>query len=240
MKDSEFEFRIDVFYPTEFREKFYELMNNEKSKGNLIYYQKLVGTAPPPELIKDIVIITASSLTIIKHLYDFWKEIKKKNGRVMITANGETMDLEAHGIDEVKIKIRLNRKQPTRKYFCRLPFPSMSQEEIMRSARTLANRPIVFDGNGLPFPDNRVFFAEEASGDVEAIIYVRDREINELYDKKRTLYAKADFKKVTSMLHQDKQVPIFTTLLVSKTATHNSCKMKEIVRNEDYPEWYRP
>ncbi len=240
MKDWEFEFRVDVFYSPEYRAKFYELLSNEKSKGNLSIEHRVEETAPPPELIKDIVLITASSLTIIKILYDFLKDIKKKKGKILVSVSGETFDLETHSIDEVKVKIESKKKPSTRKYFCRFSFPSLPQEEIRKSARTLADKPIFFNGSKLPYPDNRVFFAEEVSRSVEAIVYVRDKKVNELCDKGRPLYATAEFEEAQSIINPDERYPVFTNLLVSSTVILSGCKMKEIVRKEDYPEWYRP
>lgn len=74
-------------------------------------------TAPPPDLIKDIVIVTASSLTILKTLYDFYKATKKKNSTskiVILTPDGEDIDLEAYNIDELELKIKskIKRKEP--------------------------------------------------------------------------------------------------------------------------------
>lgn len=79
-------------------------------KGNLGYMVKVEETAPPPELIKDIVVVTASSLAILKVLYDFYKEIRKKKGSVIIKVNNKKIALEAHGIDEVKALIELESK----------------------------------------------------------------------------------------------------------------------------------
>lgn len=240
MKNWEFDFRVDAFYSPEYRAKFYELLGNEKSKGNLSYQHIIEEIAPPPELIKEIVIITASSLTILKILYDFGKEVRNKKGKVLVSVSGETFDLVAHGIDEVRTKIELKKKPPTKKYFVRLSFPSLPHDEIVKAARTLGDRPIIFNGSELLFPDNRVFFAEEVSGNVEAIVYVRDKEVNELHEKGRPLYATAQFEEVQSIIHPDKRYFIFTSLLVSSTVISSGCEMKEISRKEDYPKWYRP
>jgi len=48
------------------------------------------------------VLVTAASLSIIKHLYDFYKEIKSKKGKVYITVKGKRFDIEAYNIDELK------------------------------------------------------------------------------------------------------------------------------------------
>ena len=81
------------------------MFEKEKTQGNLTYKVRIEETAPPPELIKDIVLVSAASLSILKTLYDFYKEIKGKKGKVFITINGKQLDLEALNIDELKAVI---------------------------------------------------------------------------------------------------------------------------------------
>jgi anti-anti-sigma regulatory factor len=76
----------------------------------LQYTTRVEETAPPPELVKDIVVVTASSLTILKVLYDFYKETKKKKGKVIVRARGKDFDLEAHSLDELKVQIESEDK----------------------------------------------------------------------------------------------------------------------------------
>ena len=97
-----YEFKVQSYHPLEYRGLFYGIFDKEKAKGNLNYHFVIEETAPPLELIKDIVLVTAASLSIIKHLYDFYKEIKSKKGKVYITVKGKRFDIEAYNIDELK------------------------------------------------------------------------------------------------------------------------------------------
>lgn len=104
-----YQFKVYSFHPEEYRAKFYNLLDKEK-----VHYQVIIEeTAPPPELIKDIVLITASTLSILKNLYDFYKETKKKKGTVIIRINERDFDLEAHNIDELKTKIESESSKST-------------------------------------------------------------------------------------------------------------------------------
>ena len=99
-----YEFEVRSYHPSEYRESFYGIFDKEKAEGNLNYRLVIEETAPPPELIKDIVLVSAASLAIIKNLYDFYKEIKNKKGKVYITVKGKRFDLEAYNLDELKAK----------------------------------------------------------------------------------------------------------------------------------------
>lgn len=226
------EFRVDVFYSPEYRAKFYDILDKEKNKGNLSYKFRLEEAAPPPELIKDAVIIIASSLTIIKILYDFYNEIRKKKGKMYIRVKGKTFDLAAYGIDEAKAKIELEEKPPTKKYFVKLSFPDYSQKEVKKAARTLSYKCIIFNGRLLDSYNTVV--AEYNEGNVEAVVSITDEEeINESYEKGKPLYAKAQI--------DEKYLPrlFFAILILSSKVIPSGSKMKEIVKEEDYPRWYK-
>lgn len=106
-----YKFEVRSYHPPEYRWQFYGIFDKEKAKGNLSYHHVIEETAPPPELIKDIVVVSAAGLTIIKNLYDFYKEIKGKKGKVYITVNGKRFDLEAYNIEELKAKIIKEEKE---------------------------------------------------------------------------------------------------------------------------------
>jgi hypothetical protein len=101
----DYKFKVYSFHPPEYKAEFYKLFEREQKAGHLSYTMRIEETAPPPELVKDIVLVTSASLTILKILYDFYKETKKKKGKVIIQINGEDLDLEAYNIDELKVKI---------------------------------------------------------------------------------------------------------------------------------------
>jgi hypothetical protein len=110
-KMEKYTFKVYAFHPPEYKTKFYEALEREKKKGNINYIINLEETAPPPELIKDIATITATYLPIaLKILYDFYKETKKKKGKVIIQINGEDIDIAAYNIDELEAKIIKSKK----------------------------------------------------------------------------------------------------------------------------------
>ncbi|MFX0209664.1 MAG: hypothetical protein ACFFDT_27030, partial [Candidatus Hodarchaeota archaeon] len=95
---------------------------------------------------------------------------------------------------------------------------------------TLSHKPIIFNGKELPYPDNMSYFAEYWLGNVEIIVYIRDEEINQLYEEGKSVYAKA---KINRRL-----LPrlFFTNLILSSEVT--PCRMKEIKKEGDMPSWY--
>lgn len=100
-----------AFHPQEYRLKFYEALDREKKKGNINYITNIEETAPPPELIKDVVTITATYLPLVLNiLYDFYKESKKKKGKVIIQINGEDIDIATYNIEELEAKITKSKK----------------------------------------------------------------------------------------------------------------------------------
>lgn len=104
----EYRFRVYSYYPEEYRLKFYSLLDKEKVDYQIVIEE----TALPPGLIEDIVEITASKLTILKIFYDFYKEVKKKKGRMIIRMNQKESDLEDYNIEELNMKLELEG-QPT-------------------------------------------------------------------------------------------------------------------------------
>jgi len=103
----EYEFRVDVIYPPEFRKLFFETLEKEKSKGVLGYRRRIEEAAPPPDLIKDIILLTAASLSIIKTLYEFYRIIKARNkkSKVYVTVKGKRLDMEAYDVEELKAEM---------------------------------------------------------------------------------------------------------------------------------------
>ena len=99
----EYQFRVYSYYPEEYRLKFYRLLDKEKVDYQIVIEE----TAPPRGLIEDIVEVTASTLTILKILYDFYKEIKKKRGKMVIRMNLKEFDLEYYNLEELTMKLEL-------------------------------------------------------------------------------------------------------------------------------------
>ena len=175
-------------------------------------------------IARDIVLPIALGIAS-NWLYDKIK--KKRTQKIMIEGKETQIDIDK--IKEVLMK-EIKERPPLKKYFCRLSFPEFSKDELRRATRTLSRKPIIFDGKELPYPDNMSYFAEYWLGNVEIIVYIRDEEINQLYEEGKSVYAKAQI--------DERLLPrlFFTNLILSSEATH--CKMKEIKKWEDMPRWY--
>lgn len=106
-----YEFEVEANHPLEYRTAFFSIFDKERAEGNVTYRRVIKEIAPPLGLVRDFVLVSAATLTIIKHLYDFYKEIKSKNGKVYITIDGDRFNLEAYNIDELKVKISQKRKE---------------------------------------------------------------------------------------------------------------------------------
>lgn len=106
-----YEFEVESIHALEYRTTFFTIFEQERAKGNLQFRRVIKEMAPPSGFVRDFIMVSAAVLTSIKVLYDFYKEIKSKRGRVYITAYGERFDLEAYNIDELKVKISQKRKR---------------------------------------------------------------------------------------------------------------------------------
>lgn len=218
-----FKFRVDVFHPPEYRSKFYEIMDNEKKKGEISYQHKIEEAAPPPELLKDIVIITASTLNILQTLYNFYNIIKNKKGRVYVTSKGKKFDLEAYNLDEIKVKIG---EASIKKYKIELSFPNLTQDEMKEAAFTLSFRPIYFKGKMLS-RDSHVLWSDydDDAQKVKATIHVDDQEINELYERGVPIYAIAESTRWLEGTPRERL--LLTRLLLSLELIPSACKLEE-------------
>jgi len=218
-----YKFRVDAFYPPEYREKFYDILDKEKKIEKLDYQYVLEESAPPLEMLKDIVMVLAPTLTILKILYDFSKEIRKKKGKVYVSVSNQQIDLEAHHIDEIKVKFG---KPVFKPYKIHLSVPTLEQNEIKKAARTLSFRPISFNNVKLS-SENTVLFADynEESKMIEAVIHIRDDGINSLYEKGTAIYAMALPKKI----HENTPLEqiLFTELLLTTKFVTGSSKISE-------------
>lgn len=184
-----------------------------------------------PEIIRLTIIIARDiALPIALGIASNWLYDKIKKGRTQkIVIEGKEVQMDRDKIKEMLMR-EIKDRPTLKKYFCRLSFPDFSKDELERAARTLSCRPIIFDEKELPYPDNMSYFAEYWLGNVEIVVYIRDEEINRLYEEGKPIYAKAQI--VESLLPR----LFFANLVLSLEAT--PCKMKEIEKEEDMPSWY--
>jgi hypothetical protein len=78
-------------------------------------------------------------------------------------------------------------------YILKLSFPDFSRDNVLRAARTLSQKPVILNGRRLRFPLNQVYWAEydERTGEIQVILLSIEKEIQEIYEKNRTIYATA-------------------------------------------------
>ena len=108
-RSMEYQFKVYSYYPEEYRLKFYSLLDKEKVNYQIVMEE----TAPPRGLIEDIVEVAVSKLTILKILYDFYEEIRKKRGHMVIRMNQKEFDLKYYNLEELNMKLELEG-QPTK------------------------------------------------------------------------------------------------------------------------------
>lgn len=218
-----YNFRIDAHFPPEFSTKYTEIIENEKRKNGVEIQHYIEETAPPPEMVIQMVHFTASSLTILVILYEFYKEIKGKKGKVYISSEDGRFDLEAYNIDELKVKLG---DPKIRRYFATLAYPNISKDILKMMGRTLSNRPIFFEDRQLS-KNNTTLFSdyEEDSQWVMTSIQIDDTEINRLFEEGTPLYAYAEPHKMYVGAPAEKI--IFTNLKISLKPREGSSELKE-------------
>jgi len=131
------------------------------------------------EVVLPIALGIASS-----YIYD---KIKNRNIRKFRIGSVEVA-IDKDQIQEMLLK-EIKEKSVRETHIVRLVLPDVPKKELLKSARTLSDRPIIFDGKELPFPDNKVYFADYVSGKVEIMLHIRDEELNGILRREMRLYA---------------------------------------------------
>jgi hypothetical protein len=87
--------------------------------------------------------------------------------------------------------------QSKRIYMLKLHLPSFSKDNILRAARTLSGKSVVLNDRKLPYPSNRVYFAEykKKTDEIQVILVLKMKEVNEIYEKGKQVYATASISK---------------------------------------------
>ena len=206
----------------------------EIAKGTFLRFEGRIlrEAVSVPDILRFTLILASSvALPLALDVVANWIYDRVKNGRALkIKINDVEVEINKDAIKEILTK-EIKEKPPLKKYFIRLSFPEFSQDEVERAARTLSRRPIIFNGNQISYPDNMTYDAEYVSGNVEAIVYIRNEKINELYEKGRPLYATAQI--------NERYLPrlILTNLILSSKVVPSGCRMKQIKKEEDIPRW---
>ena len=223
---------FDLF---EEKKKLFAAQQKEIAKGVFLRFEggTLREAFDTSEIIRlTIAVAKDVALPIALGVVSNWLYDRIKNGRASkIRVNENETEITKDEIKKALLK-EAKEKPDLDKYSCRLSFPEFSQDEVMRGARTLSRTRIVFDGIELPYPDNMTFFAEYVSGIVEALVFIRNKEISEISKANKPLYAKAQI--------DEKRLPrlFFTHLSISSKPVPSACVMKKVEKEEDMPKWF--
>jgi len=216
-------FRIDAHFPPEFLNKYQEMIKNEKKEKDVEIKHYIEEAAPPPDMVIQMVHFTASSLAILKVLYDFYNDIKGKKGKVYISSEDGRFDLEAYNIDELTVKLG---DPKIRRYYATLAYPNISKDIRKRMGRTLSYRPIFFEDRQLSKNNTTLFCDyEEDSQWVMTSMKIDDAEVNRLFDEGTPLYAYAEPHQIYVGAPAEKI--IFTNLKISLKPLEGSSELKE-------------
>jgi len=87
-------------------------------------------------------------------------------------------------------------------YMLKLSFPDFSKDNVLKAARTLSRKPIVLNGRRLQHPSNEVFCSEydEQSDEIQVILLSVESEIQEIYERKKRVFATATISKNPSFV----------------------------------------
>jgi len=207
----------------------------EIAKGTFLRFEGLIGreTIGVPDILQlTLIIATHVALPIALNVAANWIYDKVKERRAeKIRVGDNEVQVTLDKIRDVLTE-EIKEKQPRKEYLVSLSFPKFPQHEVLLAARTLSHKPILFNGKKLPYPDNMSYFGNYWSDNVEAIVYIRDRKINQLYEGGGFVYAKAQI--------DEKYLPrlFFTMLILSSKPIPSGCKMKEIKTKQDKPSWF--
>ena len=78
-------------------------------------------------------------------------------------------------------------------YILKLRFPNFDNDNVMRAARTLSEKPVVFNGRNLEYPKNKVFHAEydKRTNEIQVVLISSEGGIRKVFDENRQIYASA-------------------------------------------------
>lgn len=161
------------------------------------------------------VILPIASGIVSSWLYDKIKD--KKAYRINI--NGLRVELDKDKIADL-LRQEIKEKPPLKEHVFNLTILGISNGELQMSARTLSGKPIVVNGLELPYPDNKVEFADYISEkEVKIYLLIRDEALNATFEKRMDYYAKAE-----NVLTPYKST-IFTKLILNSKHMPSSRKM---------------
>lgn len=167
----------------------------EIEKGISLRYERLTireAVDFPPIIEITLVLAKDVVLPIGLGVFSNWLYDKIKHRHVKKFRIGDfEVEIDKDKIQEMLLK-EIKEKLIRETHIVKISLPEIRQHDLLRSARTLSQRPITFDGKELPYPDNEVYFADLVSGKVETTLHVRDEELNGAFRRKVRLYAKVE------------------------------------------------
>jgi len=141
------------------------------------------------------ILIQVVATLIAKYLYD---KLKGKTDKVDI--NNINLDVNVNVFNNFFLETlkkespdnMVSKEKEQHIYIAKFEFPQISNDELLKSARTLTDRPIFFDGRQLSMKDNRVM-GECESGKLEVVVFVTDEELNSVYKNRHQLFGLARY-----------------------------------------------
>ncbi|TFH18600.1 hypothetical protein E4H04_02900 [Candidatus Bathyarchaeota archaeon] len=221
-----YHFQVKLLCSPEYGKELHKLIRDEENKGGIETIRKVELSAPPEDLIKAIISITADSLNIIFILWTFWNSIKKKPGsKLIITTDTEQFDFDTRDINEIQL---LLGEPLTQLYSCACHVPSLSKKELSDSAYLLSFRQIIYKNNILP-RINHVKFAKynDVDNSIEATVQIGNGEINELFDNGVPLYVNPIV--IRQFIGSPQEQIMITGLNLSLTTSKGAGKLEELI-----------
>jgi hypothetical protein len=189
---------------------------------------------------KGILISVVAGL-IAKYLYD---RLKGKTEKVEI--NNVNLEVNVNVFNDFFLETLkkespysdLSGEREQHIYFVKFEFPEISDDELLKSARTLTNRPVFLNERQLQIEENTVM-GEYVSGKLEVVAFITDEETNNLHKTGTLLYGLAGYEIRHSYLLK-KDATFFTHFSIYTEFLSNSVPLREITRAEDMPSWLPP
>jgi hypothetical protein len=105
-------------------------------------------------------------------------------------------------------------------YILKLHFSNFDNDNIMRAARTLSDKPVTFNEHKLEYPKNRVFHAEydERTNEIQVVLISSEAEIRKILDENRQIHASA------SVLKNHLPRLFFSDLVLNTEPLKSGCK----------------
>jgi len=195
---------------------FSDLYKENKISDNVLITHKrrtLRAAAGAPELI-EIVIELSKKISVEQALVDIalglianWLYDKIRNRNANVKLDGEPVK------DKESIKKKIKNKVRSVEYYqAEFSLPKVSEEELVKSARTLCDRPIVFNSIQLSYPENTTLFSDYVDGLIKAEVQIADKEVMKIFNEGKSIYAKPE---MDAQYFQLLKKILFTRLILS-------------------------